>query len=400
MSLIFLWGLTMKKDDQPLRFATRAIHAGQSPEPVTGAVMTPIFQTSTYAQKEPGNPIGKYEYSRTQNPTRDALEQNLASLEKGRFGFCFASGCAALTALLQGLKPGDHVLLSDDVYGGTFRIFEKIFKPFGIQYSIFDFTHLERLPVELKSNTRLIWIETPSNPVLKGIDIKRVCQFVKSKDPLIHVAVDNTFATPYYQQPLELGADIVAHSTTKYLGGHSDVVGGALIVNDPILAEQLSFIQNATGAIPGPMDSFLLLRSIKTLPLRMDKHSENALRIAKFLETHPKIERVIYPGLPCHPQHALFCEQMSGFGGMISVILKGDLHYCKSFMSALKLFTLAESLGGVESLIEHPGIMTHATIPKEQREKLGIVDGLVRLSVGIEDDLDLIEDLDQALNCQ
>lgn len=378
-------------------FATRAIHAGQQPDEVTGAIMTPVFQTSTYVQKSPGAHTG-YEYSRTGNPTRTALEANLASLEGGNHGLCFSSGCAALTALLHLYKPGDHIVVSDDVYGGTHRIFNQIFKPMGIEFSLVDMTDVSSFANAIQANTKLIWVETPTNPMLKVVDIEAIASKAKQINKDILVAVDNTFATPYLQNPLKLGADIVCHSTTKYLGGHSDVVGGALIVNDKALSEQLHFVQNAVGAVPAPMDCFLVLRSTKTLAVRMKQHCENAKAIAEFLANHPKVETVIYPGLTSHPQHDVAKKQMHDYGGMISILMKGDIEASRQFLEKVQLFSLAESLGGVESLIEHPAIMTHAAIPAEQRRKLGIDDSLVRLSVGIEDIDDLKADLEQALS--
>ena len=377
-------------------FGTRAIHAGQHPDPTTGAIMTPVYQTSTYVQDSPGVPTGGYEYSRTANPTRSALEANLASLEGGRRGICFASGCAALSTVLHLFKSGDHVLVSDDVYGGTFRIFDKVFKKLGIAYDLVDACDLGVIEGRITESTKLIWIETPSNPLLKVVDIEAITQIAKSRKIL--VAVDNTFATPYLQRPLALGADIVCHSSTKYLGGHSDVIGGALIVNDDELASELHFMQNAVGAVPAPWDCFLLLRSTKTLHVRMERHCDNAEKIAAFLNDHPKIEKAIYPGFQDHAQHDVAKKQMQRFGGMVSAVVKGDISDSRRVLEKVKLFSLAESLGGVESLIEHPAIMTHASIPKEQRESLGIVDGFVRLSVGIEDVDDLIADLSQALS--
>lgn len=381
--------------DQKFRFATRAIHAGQPPESGTGAIMTPIYQTSTYVQSSPGVFKDGYDYSRTKNPTRTALEINLASLEGGAFGLCFSSGCAATSAVLHLLKSGDHVVLCDDVYGGTFRIYDKVYKQLGIEHSCVDMTDMSKVVAAFKENTKLVWIETPTNPMLKIIDIAAVAAAAKKRGAL--VGVDNTFASPYLQHPLALGADIVCHSSTKYIGGHSDLVSGALIVNDETLAQKLHFMQNAIGAVPAPMDCFLQLRSTKTLAIRMEQHCKNALAIAQYLEKHPAIEKVIYPGLPSHPQHELAKRQMRNFGGMVSVVLKGSLEHSKKFLERVKLFSLAESLGGVESLIELPAIMTHASIPAATRAQLGILDTLVRLSVGIEDADDLIEDLQQAL---
>ena len=390
----------MKKNDnsaQPasLKFATLAIHAGQSADPTTGAIMPPIYQTSTYRQESPGVFKDGYDYARTKNPTRTALENNLAALEGGSFGVAFSSGCASIAATLHLLQTGDHVLVCDDVYGGTFRIFDKVYSKLGIEFSMIDFSNSKKFEHAFKANTKLIWIETPTNPMLKIFDIEKIAAIAKAKNCLL--AVDNTFATPYLQNPLALGADIVSHSSTKYIGGHSDVVGGALIVKDKYLADKLYFLQNAIGAIPAPQDCFLLLRSTKTLHIRMQRHCENAVKIADFLDQHEKIEKVIYPGLKSHPQHTLAAKQMRGFGGMISAVIKGGIKESRKFLEKVKIFALAESLGGVESLIEHPAIMTHASIPAEQRAALGISDGLIRLSVGIEDSGDLIEDLSQAL---
>jgi len=378
-----------------MKFGTLAIHAGQSPDPTTGAIMTPVYQTSTFVQESPGRTKGNYDYARSANPTRTALEENLAALEGGRFGICFSSGCAAMAAMLHTLASGDHVVVCDDVYGGTFRLFDKIFAQLGIAYSIVDMCNMAQTKAAFTPKTKLVWIETPTNPMLKIIDIRAVVAIAKQHGAL--TLVDNTFATPYLQSPLELGADVACHSSTKYIGGHSDVIGGVLVVNDPALAEKLHYIQNAVGGVPGPWDCFLLLRSTKTLHVRVREHCKNAMTVAVYLENHPRIEKVYYPGLPSHPQHKLAAAQMRGFGGMISVVIKGGLPAATQFLERVKLFSLGESLGGVESLIEHPAIMTHATIPAEHREKLGIVDGLVRLSVGIEDVDDLVGDLDRAL---
>lgn len=377
------------------KFGTRAIHAGQAPDPATGAVMIPVYQTSTYAQESPGAFKDGYDYSRTKNPTRTALEENLASLEGAKFGICFASGCSALSAVLHLLKAGDHVLVCDDVYGGTFRIFDKIFKQLGIEYSMVNMSDVGTLGPQFRPQTKLVWVETPTNPMLQLIDIAAVAAQAKKYGALL--AVDNTFASPFLQNPLSLGADIVSHSTTKYIGGHSDLVGGALMVNDPDLAQRLHYVQNAVGAVPGIWECFLLLRSTKTLHLRMERHCANARAIADLLEKHPQVERVYYPGLKSHPQHELAKRQMRDFGGMISCVIKGGIDSSRRFLERLKIFAIAESLGGVESLVEHPAIMTHAMIPTEQREALGIVGGLVRLSVGVEDIEDLIADLNQAL---
>lgn len=378
-----------------MKFATRAIHAGQNPDPSTGAIMTPVFQTSTFVQESPGKFKENYDYARSANPTRTALEANLASLEGGKFGISFASGCAAMSAVLHSLKSGDHVVVCDDVYGGTFRLFERIFKQLGLAYTMVDMCDHVATERAFTPQTKVVWVETPTNPMLKIIDIQAVGRLAKAKGALM--VVDNTFASPYLQNPLSLGADIVLHSCTKYIGGHSDVIGGALIVNEQALADKLHYIQNAVGGVPGPWDCFLLLRSTKTLEVRMKAHCANAAKVAAFLEGHKKIEKVYYPGLKSHPQHGLASEQMHGFGGMVSMVVRGGLSAARTFLENVKLFSLGESLGGVESLIEHPAIMTHATIPPENRAKLGIVDGLVRLSVGIEDVDDLIGDLDKGL---
>ncbi len=377
-----------------MNFNTKVIHYGVEPEPQTGAIMTPIFQTSTYVQPRLGEHKG-YEYSRTKNPTRNVLEKNLAGLENGKFGISFSSGCAATSAVMHTLKSGDHVICCDDVYGGTFRLFTKVFSNFGLQFSFVDLTDASKLSTIITDKTKLVWIETPTNPLLKLIDIQKIVAICKLK--AISVAVDNTFATPYLQNPLELDADLVVHSTTKYIGGHSDVVGGSIITKSDQWAEKLYFVQNSVGAVPAPFDSFLLLRGVKTLALRMERHCSNALSLAQYLEKKPQIAKVIYPGLSSHPQHSLAKKQMRAFGGMITMILNADIDGVKKFFEPLELFSLAESLGGVESLIEHPAIMTHASIPKEMREKIGIVDGLVRLSVGIENIDDLIHDLDKGL---
>lgn len=376
------------------RLETLVIHGGQHPEPVTGAVMPPIFQTSTYAQKGPGEHSG-FEYSRTHNPTRYALERALASLEGGRFGFAFASGCAATTTIALMFDAGDHIVSVDDVYGGTFRLFDKVLRRQGLRFSFVDPTDPKAIEAAIEAGTKMVWVETPTNPMLKLADIAAIAAICKRRGVLL--AVDNTFASPMLQRPLELGADLVMHSTTKYIGGHSDVVGGAVITSDPDVAARLAFLQNSCGGVPGPQDCFLTLRGLKTLALRMERHCSNAARVAAFLEAHPKIDRVIYPGLASHPQHALAERQMSAPGGMISAYLKGDLDTARRFLGAVKVFTLAESLGGVESLIEHPAIMTHASIPADKRQALGIHDGFVRLSVGVEHVDDLLADLTQAL---
>jgi cystathionine gamma-lyase len=378
------------------RFATRCIHAGQQPDPTTGAIMTPVYQTSTYVQQSPGVIIDDYDYARSANPTRKAIEENIASLEGGRHGLMFASGLAALAACVHLLQSGDHVVLCDDVYGGTFRTLDKVFKQFGITYTRVDMTDLATTEAAFTPKTKLCWIETPTNPLLKIVDIQAVARLAKSRGAI--TGVDNTFASPVLQNPLSLGADIVLHSCTKYIGGHSDVIGGALVANDDDLAQRLKFTQNAVGAVMAPWDSFLLLRSTKTLHVRLQRHCENAAKIADFLAEQSQIERVVYPGRADHPQHAIAKKQMhGGYGGMITATLKGGLPAARNFLERVKLFSLAESLGGVESLIEHPAIMTHASIDKPLREALGISDGLVRFSVGIEDVDDLIADIQEAL---
>ncbi|MBA3538605.1 MAG: cystathionine gamma-synthase [Deltaproteobacteria bacterium] len=383
-------------DDPTLGFGTRAIHAGQKPDVTTGAVMTPIYYTSTYAQSAPGVHKG-FEYSRTHNLTRFALEANLASLERGVAGLCFASGLAATSTLLQMFDSGTHVIACDDLYGGTFRLFDKVYRRFGFEFSYADPQGgAKAVEAAIRPTTKLVWIETPTNPMLKLVDIAAVAEVCKKHGILL--AVDNTFMTPYHQRPLELGADIVAHSMTKYLNGHSDVVGGALIVKTEELREKLAFLQNAAGAVPSPMDSFLVMRGTKTLHVRMDRHETNARTLVEWLAKHPQVEKLIYPGLESHPQHALARKQASGFGGMISFVLKGGLDESRKFLSACQIFTLAESLGGVESLIEHPAIMTHGSLGPERRAALGIGDGFIRLSVGIEDVSDLQGDLDRAFH--
>ncbi|MBN9230062.1 MAG: cystathionine beta-lyase [Legionella sp. 40-6] len=376
-------------------FDTRAIHAGQEPCPATGAVMTPIYATSTYKQKAPGEHLG-YEYSRTHNPTRKAYEQCIANLESGQHGYAFASGMAAIDTVMNLLNAGDHVIATDDLYGGSFRLFDKVkTRTANLDFSFVDMTDAANITAAITPKTRLIWVETPSNPMLKLADLRKIANIAKQHQ-LISV-VDNTFATPCLQRPLELGFDLVMHSATKYLNGHSDVINGIVVVGDnPALAEQMSFLQNACGAVAGPFDSFLVLRSLKTLSLRMERHCSNALELAHWLEAHPKVKKVIYPGLPSHPQHHLAREQMAAYGGMISIVLEGGLAQAKRFLSRCELFTLAESLGGVESLIEHPAIMTHASIPQEQRQALGIEDAFIRLSVGIEHISDLKADLSHA----
>jgi len=358
--------------------------------------MTPIYQTSTYVQEAPGKHRG-YEYARTGNPTRTALEANLAALENGKHGVCFSSGLGAMDAVIRLLKAGDHVVCCDDVYGGTYRLFTQVFARFGMEFSFVDMDDPARVERAVTPATKMVWIETPTNPLLKVLDIARVAEIAQARGAL--VVVDNTFATPYLQRPLERGASIVVHSLTKYLGGHSDVIGGAAITSDDEIAQRLHYVQNAVGAVPGPMDCFLVLRGTKTLHVRMARHCENALRVARFLEDHPRVGRVYYPGLPGHPQHALAARQMDGFGGMVSFELKDDsLERASRLCAATQVFSLAESLGGVESLIEHPAIMTHASIPKAVRESYGLRDSLIRLSVGIEDVEDLVEDLARALD--
>lgn len=379
-----------------MKFNTKTIHGGQHHEPVTGAVMPPVFQTSTYAQATPGKPVGEYEYSRAANPTRTALEDALASIENGAKGLAFSSGLAATDCLLRGLKAGDEVIAMDDLYGGTYRMFTRIYKDSGITFRFVDMNDLEAFRSLINQNTKLVWVETPTNPLMKLADIEAIAKITKEKKILF--AVDNTFASPYLQRPLDLGADVVMHSATKYLGGHSDVIAGALIIKDKVLAEQLHFQQFATGATLGPMDSYLVLRGIKTLHIRMQRHCENGARVAAFLSAHPKVETVYFPGLESHPQHELAKRQMSGFGGMVSFTFKsGAKADAVSFLEKLKVVTLAESLGGVESLANHPALMTHASIPEDKRKETGITDDLVRLSVGIEDIDDLLGDLEQAL---
>lgn len=378
-----------------MKFGTKAIHAGVQPDPTTGAIMTPIFQTSTYVQEAPGVNKG-FGYARGKNPTREALQANIAALENGKHCVCFSSGVAATDAVLKLLKPGDEVITGDDLYGGTYRLFTKIYEKFGIKFHFIDLTNAENARKYINSNTRLIWTETPTNPTMQIIDIAAVSAIAKEHNVLM--VADNTFASPYLQNPLDLGADIVMHSVTKYLGGHSDVVMGALITNSDDLHEQLYFILNSSGANPGPMDSFLVLRGIKTLHLRMQRHCENGKKIAHFLKAHPAIEKVYWPGFPEHPNHEIAKKQMRDFGGMISIVLKDkSIENTFRVASSFKVFSLAESLGGVESLINHPATMTHASIPKEEREKAGVVDNLLRLSVGVEDVEDLIADLEQAL---
>jgi cystathionine gamma-lyase len=377
-------------------FATRVIHAGQAPDPSTGAIMPPIYATSTYVQESPGVHKG-YEYSRSQNPTRMAYERCIADLESGERGYAFASGLSAIATLLDCLDSGSHVIAMDDLYGGSYRLFERVRRrSAGLDFSFVDMSRIEELEAAIRPETKLIWVETPTNPLLKLVDLEAVADLARKRGIL--TACDNTFATPWVQRPLELGFDVVMHSATKYLNGHSDMVGGVLVVGDnAALADQLSFLQNAVGAIQGPFDSFLALRGLKTLALRMERHCTNATVVAEYLEHHPKIERVIYPGLESHPQHTLAEQQMDAPGGMVTAFLKGGLDTAKRFLERVEVFALAESLGGVESLIEHPAIMTHASIPAETRAALGITDGLVRLSVGIESEEDLVADLANAL---
>ena len=383
----------MKNDK--MRFGTKVIHAGLKPDTATGAVMTPIYQTSTYHQKTPGEHKG-FAYSRTSNPTRKALEDNLAALENGKYGLCFGSGLAAIDAVLKLLKAGDEVISTNDLYGGSYRIFTQVFAQFGIQFKFVPMNNVKAIEAAITTNTKLIWVETPTNPMMNIIDITAVSEVAKKNNVLL--AVDNTFATPFLQNPLDLGADIVMHSVTKYIAGHSDVIMGALICKDEALAKRLYFIQNSSGAVCGPQDSFLALRGIKTLHLRMQRHSENGKVIAHYLKSHSKVDKVYWPGFEDHPNHLIAKKQMRDYGGMLSFSLNGNSKDdAFKLLSAFKIFTLAESLGGVESLTCHPATMTHASIPSKEREKLGIVDSLIRLSVGIEDVHDLIEDLDSAL---
>ena len=378
-----------------MKFNTKTIHGGQEHDKAYGSVMPPIYQTSTYAQTTPGGHKG-YEYSRTHNPTRNALEKSFASIENGNHGLAFGSGLAAIDAVIKLLKPGDEVISTNDLYGGTYRLFTKIYETFGIKFHFIGMENASKIEMYINKNTKLIWVETPTNPMLNIIDLEAVSKIAKKYEVLL--AADNTFATPYLQKPLDLGADIVMHSATKYLGGHSDVVMGALVVKEKELADKLYFIQNASGAVCGPQDSFLVLRGIKTLHVRMQRHCENGRAIAAYLEQHPKIEKVYWPGLKTHPNHDIAKAQMKDFGGMLSFTTKGNSYEASiRIVEKLKIFTLAESLGGVESLSGHPASMTHASIPKEEREKTGVIDSLIRLSVGIEDIDDLISDLDQAL---
>ncbi len=378
-----------------MKFGTKAIHAGQKPDESTGAVMTPIYQTSTYVQKKPGEHKG-YEYSRTANPTRTALEKNIASLENGSHGLCFGSGLAAIDAIIKLLKPGDEVISTNDLYGGSYRIFSQVFLNYGIKFHFVALDNIENVHKFLNKNTKMIWAETPTNPMLNIIDLKKLSKIANENQLLL--VVDNTFATPFLQRPLELGADIIMHSLTKYMAGHSDVIMGAVVCKDDALAERLAFIQNSCGAVPGPMDCFLVLRGIKTLHLRMQRHCENAQAVVKFLSQHNKVDKVYWPGLESHTNHDIASAQMDGYGGMVSFNLKGNsIDDAFKIVSSTKYFTLAESLGGVESLCGHPATMTHAAIPKKEREMTGVVDSLIRLSVGIEDAEDLIFDLEQAM---
>lgn len=379
-----------------MKFGTKAIHAGLEPDSATGAIMTPIYQTSTYVQDGIGNHKG-FEYSRTGNPTRHALESNLAAIENGKYGACFGSGLAAIDCVIKMLNPGDEVISTNDLYGGSYRIFKTIFEKYGIKFHFVDMLDIENISNVINDKTKLIWVETPTNPMMNIIDIEAVSKIAKSNHTLL--AVDNTFATPYLQTPLDLGADIVMHSVTKYLGGHSDVVMGALVCNDDKIAEEMYRIQNSSGAVTAPMDSFLVLRGIKTLHVRLQRHCENGEKIAQWLNDHPKVDKVYWPGFETHTNHDVAKRQMRGFGGMISFTLKGNqIEEAKQIVKQTHLFSLAESLGGVESLIGHPATMTHASIPKEEREKSGVVDSLIRLSVGIEDADDLISDLDKAMS--
>ena len=377
-----------------MKFSTKAIHAGQEPDPSTGAIMTPIFQTATYAQAGLGEHKG-FEYSRTQNPTRSALQECMAALEDGRYGLAFASGMAAETAILSLLSAGDHIVSCDDLYGGSYRIFERVMRRYNVETTYVATGNIAAYEQAIRPNTKMIWLETPTNPLLRLVDIQAVAEIAHRHHLL--VVVDNTFASPYFQQPLKLGADIVVHSTTKYLNGHSDVIGGALVLNNEEVSQALQFYQNAAGGVPSPFDAWLTLRGIKTLAVRMRQHEENAMAVAKFLAEHPRVEKIYYPGLPAHPDYELAKRQMSGFGGMVSFQFKGVYADVDKVVRRLKVFTLAESLGGVESLICHPASMTHGSIPKDMRESRGLTDTLLRLSVGIEDVDDLLADLEQAL---
>lgn len=378
-----------------MKFGTKAIHAGVHPDPTTGAIMTPIYQTSTFVQASPGDHKG-YEYARTQNPTRDALQNNLAALENAQHGLCFSSGMGATDALMKLLSPGDEVISTNDLYGGTYRIFTKIYANYGIKFKFIDLRNMSDLAKEITPQTKMVWVETPTNPMMSIVDIAGAAKICKSAG--ISLVVDNTFSSPYLQNPLDLGADIVLHSVTKYIAGHSDVVMGAILLNDTEIADRLAFIQNSCGAVPGPQDCFLVLRGIKTLHLRMQRHCENGAKIAHFLQQHPKVDKVYWPGFEAHQNHAIAKAQMKDFGGMISFTLKGDrTEDAMKVLSSFKIFSLAESLGGVESLVGHPASMTHASIPREQRLASGLTDSLIRISVGVEDAEDLIEDLNQAI---
>jgi cystathionine gamma-lyase len=376
------------------RFETLAVHAGQEPDPATGAIMTPVYLTSTYVQESPGRHRG-YEYSRTKNPTRAAYEANVAALEGGRFGFAFASGLAASTTAMHLFRAGDHVVAMDDMYGGTYRLFERVLRDRGLDFGYADLTDPARLEAAATPRTRGVWVETPTNPALKLVDLQAVAAIARRRGWV--TICDNTFMSPYFQRPLACGIDVSLHSATKYLNGHSDVIGGVVVTDREELAERLAFLQNAIGGVAGPMDAWLAMRGVKTLPLRMRQHAENAMAVARFLEAHPRVARVRYPGLPSHPQHELARRQMRGFGGMVTCELEGGLDDARRFLERLRLFALAESLGGVESLVEHPAIMTHASLPPDRRAALGISDTMVRLSVGIEHVDDLLEDLRQAL---
>ncbi len=376
-----------------MKFATKAIHVGQAPDPATGSVTVPVYLTSTFYQPQPGKQ-SKFVYSRSGNPTRAALEQSLAALEGGRYGLAFSSGMAATTTVLMLLRKGDHVVACDDSYGGVYRLFEEVLREYGLQFSYVDARNVENVEKAVRKNTRMLWMETPTNPLMKLVDIRAVATVARKTGAVL--VVDNTFMSPFFQNPLQLGADIVVHSTTKYLGGHSDLIGGAAVTSNAKLFERLKFLQNAVGAVPGPLDCWLVLRGVKTLALRMERHDQNARTVSEFLAKQPNVECVYYPGLPDHPQKSVVKRQMRGFGGMVSFELKGGSAKCEKFLKRLKVFTVAESLGGVESLIEHPASMTHASVPRETRLKRGISDGLIRVSVGIEDGPDLVEDLEQA----
>jgi len=376
-------------------FETRAIHAGQQPDPATGAVVTPVYMTSTYVHSEPGVYQG-YDYSRAGNPTRSAFETCVANLEGARFGFAFASGCIGTTTVMHLLEQGDHIVCCDDMYGGTYRLFEEVFRKHGLDFSYVDLRDADALAAAMQPNTRMVWVESPTNPLMKLVDIARIAEIAHAGNALL--MVDNTFMSPYFQRPLSLGADLVLHSTTKFVNGHSDLIGGVVITDDEDLNERLDFLHRSLGGIQSAFDSYLCLRSLKTLAVRMRAHEDNATAVARFLETHPAVDWVAYPGLESHPQHELACRQTSGHGGMLSISVSGGLEAARRVMSKVQIFTLAESLGGVESLIEHPGLMTHASLSKEQQRKVGISDGLLRLSIGIETEADLLGDLEQALD--